>query len=164
MQSPPSRPSFSGLLVHHDPTFGFSVLVPDGWRRLELSGSHAGVFYVPDESDLLTGIAIEGIDLGTPVDAHDLPALRRGMLAGMRRLPGYRIESREAEAIGELLILEARLTFMDNGSVRKRWVRLLYRSRTQVRLVAQAASIDRFTYWEPMFFEAMRTVRFGAPI
>ena len=29
------------------------------------------------------------------------------------------------------------------------------------RLIAQGASIDSFGYWEPMFFEAMRTVHFG---
>jgi hypothetical protein len=40
-------------------------------------------------------------------------------------------------------------------------VRLLYQGRTQVRLVAQAASVDGYAYWEPMFYEAMRTVRFG---
>jgi hypothetical protein len=40
-------------------------------------------------------------------------------------------------------------------------VRLLYRGSTQLRLVAQAASVETFAYWEPMFFEAMRTVHFG---
>ena len=52
-------------------------------------------------------------------------------------------------------------TFRDAENIRKRWVRLLYQGRTQVRLVAQAASVDGYAYWEPMFYEAMRTVRFG---
>jgi hypothetical protein len=38
---------------------------------------------------------------------------------------------------------------------------LLYHGRTQVRLIAQGASAALFAYWEPMFFEAMRTVHFG---
>jgi hypothetical protein len=49
-------------------------------------------------------------------------------------------------------------------AARTRWVRLLYQGRTQVRLVAQGASAHVFGYWEPMFFEAMRTVHFGDQI
>ena len=60
-----------------------------------------------------------------------------------------------------MLTLEAVYAFRDGEAVRKRWVRLLYQGRTQVRLVAQAASVDGYAYWEPMFYEAMRTVRFG---
>ena len=44
---------------------------------------------------------------------------------------------------------------------RKRWVRLLYQGRTQLRLVAEGSSVERFAYWEPMFFTAFRTVKFG---
>jgi hypothetical protein len=120
------------------------------------------VFYAPDETDRLTGIAIDALDLGTPLSAGDLPALHRGMLAGLRRLASCRIEHHEAEAVGALLTLEARVTFREGDAIRKRWVRLLYRDRTQVRLIAQSASIEQFSYWEPMFFEAIRTIRFGA--
>jgi hypothetical protein len=39
--------------------------------------------------------------------------------------------------------------------------RLLYQDRIQLRLIAQAASVEQFSYWEPMFYTAMRRVRFG---
>ena len=71
------------------------------------------------------------------------------------------IEQHEAEVVGGLLALEARFTFYDGATARKRWVRLLYQGHTQVRLVAQAASVEGYAYWEPMFYEAMRTLRFG---
>jgi hypothetical protein len=156
-----SGPAFTGLVVHHDSDFHFVLLVPDGWLRLDLRESSTGVFYAPDPRDLLTGLAIEAQDLGTPVQPADLPALRSGLLAGVRGLSGWRIEQHEAEVVGELLTLEARFTFYDGVAARKRWVRLLYQGRTQVRLIAQGASPDLFGYWEPMFFEAMRTVHFG---
>ena len=157
-----ARPAFTGLLVYEDPTFGFSVLVPDGWHRLSLSESSSGVFFAPDDADPLTGLAIEVKRLGTRIRPSDLPTVRRGLLSGLRNLPGYRIEQDEAEAVDQLLTLEARLTFTEDGCTRKRWVRLLYLGRTQVRLIAQGASIELFEYWEPMFFEAMRTIHFGS--
>jgi hypothetical protein len=162
MTEPPSGPAFTGLVVHRDAQFDYVVLVPDGWQRLDLSGSDGGAFFAPDPADGLTGLAIDALDLGTDVAAADLAVLRTGMLAGIRRLPGCHLESHEAEVVGQLLTLEARYTFRDADAIRKRWVRLLYQARTQLRVVAQASSVDAFAYWEPMFFTAMRTVRFGA--
>jgi hypothetical protein len=43
----------------------------------------------------------------------------------------------------------------------KRWVRLIYRDSLQVRLVGQAATIEQFDYWLPVFFQTIRTFRFG---
>jgi hypothetical protein len=111
--------------------------------------------------NLVTGIAIEATELGTRIGPGDLRSLRRGFLAGLGGLPDCRVEAKQAESVGDLITLEARLTFRDRDTVRKRWTRLLYQGRTQLRLVAQAASVELFDYWEPMFFEAMRTVKFG---
>ena len=157
----PRRSAFTGLVVHHDPAFDYTLLVPDGWQRLALSGSPSGVFYAPDPDDLLTGLAIEATRLGTPVRPADRSALRAGLLAGLRTLPSSHVELHTAEAVADLITLEARVTFGEAEAIRKRWVRLLYRGSTQLRLVAQAASVETFAYWEPMFFEAMRTVHFG---
>jgi hypothetical protein len=153
-------PAFTGLVVHRDRDFGYSLFVPDGWLRLDLEGN-SGVFYAPDPDDPLTGLAVDAQDLGTAVRPDDLATLRSGFLAGLRGLPDCRIERHEAEAIGQLITLEARHTYRDGDAVRKRWVRLLYQGRTQVRLVARAATVEAFEYWEPMFYEAIRTVRFG---
>jgi hypothetical protein len=155
------RPAFTGLVVHHDPTFGYALLVPAGWQRMPLSGSKSGLFYAPDADDLITGLAVDALDLGTPVVASDLATLQRGMLVGLRRLSHCQIESSEADSVGQLLTLEVRHTFRDGDATRKRWTRLLYQGRTQVRLVAQAANAAIFAYWEPMFYEALRTVHFG---
>jgi hypothetical protein len=124
-----------------------------------------GVIYTPDPSDTYTNFSIEARDLGTTTEAGDLGALRTGFLRGLRSFRRSRIESEEAEAIGRLTTMEARHTYLDGGGRRgvrrKRWVRLLYQGSTQVRLVAQGATVERFDYWLPMFFESMRTFRFG---
>ncbi|HEY3062010.1 MAG TPA: hypothetical protein VGL99_23785 [Chloroflexota bacterium] len=160
-QSQASLPSFTGLQVHHDQRLGFSVLIPDGWVRLDVEGS-PGAFFAPDPADLTTGMAVEGRDLGTEVSPTDLASLRRGFLRGLRELSECHIESRSAEAVGALITMEARHTYKDGHALRKRWVRLLYQGRTQVRLIAQAASPEQFAFWEPMFYTTIRTMRFGS--
>jgi hypothetical protein len=154
------RPSFTGLVVHRDPDVGYSLLLPDGWHRLDLPDG-GGTLYTPDQDDPTTGLEASGQDLGTEVQVRDLPTIRRGFLTGLRQMPGCQIEQQEGMAIGGLLTLEARLTYRDGEAIRKRWVRLLYQGRTQVRLLAEGSSVERFAYWEPMFFTAFRTVRFG---
>jgi hypothetical protein len=160
MGDSPRPPAFTGLVVHRDPDVGFSLLLPDGWQRLDLPDG-GGSLYTPDQGDPTTGLEVSGQDLGTAVHARDLATIRRGFLSGLRRLPGCQIEQQEDTAIGALLTLEARLTYRDGEATRKRWVRLLYQGRTQVRLLAEGSSVERFAYWEPMFFTAFRTVRFG---
>lgn len=153
-------PAFTGLVVHRDLDVGFSLLLPDGWQRLDLP-ENGGTLYTPEPDDPTTGLEVGGQDLGTEVQARDLPSIRRGFLSGLRHLPGCQIEQQEDTAIGGLLTLEARLTYRDGEAIRKRWVRLLYQGQTQIRVIAEGSSVERFAYWEPMFFMAFRTVKFG---
>jgi hypothetical protein len=156
----PGPPTFRGLRVHRDPVKGYSLLVPDDWHSLPLEGDE-GALFAPEPNDLHTSLSVSARDLGLAVAPGDLPTLRRGFVTGLRQVPGSRIEGVEAEAVGRLITMEARQTFREGEALRKRWVRLAYQDRTQVRLVAQGASLERFAYWEPMFFQAMRTLRFG---
>lgn len=155
------RPSFRGLLVHRDLVHRYSLLVPDGWHRRDLLGDDGGTLYAPDPSDIHTSIAVAARNLGTAVRREDLPSLRSGFLDGLRRVPGSRIESSEAESVGSLITMEARQTFEEDGATRRRWVRLAYRRRVQVRLVAQGATPELFERYQPMFYQAMRTLRFA---
>lgn len=155
-------PSFTGLLLCREPTLGYSFFVPDGWHRREIEGSDgANILYAPSPEETFTSFSVEGRDLGVEITADDLPVLREGMLRGLRKLPGSKITRIEAEAIGRLITLEARHTYREGGGVRERWVRLLYQGTVQARLVAQAATVEEFNYWLPMFYESMRTFRFG---
>jgi hypothetical protein len=155
-----ARPSFTGLVVHRDLNHKYSLLVPDGWHRFELDGG-AGTLYAPDPEDVHTSLSLSARDLGTPVEPRDLESLRSGFVGGLRQVPGSKIEGVEAEAVGRLITMEARQLFRDGVATRRRWVRLAYQGRIQVRLVAQGASPERFELYEPMFYQAMRTFRFA---
>ena len=156
-------PVVTGLLVHRQPEYGCSMLIPEGWHRRDLASDQGGgVVYLPDPADEDTSFSLEGRALGLDVKPNDLAALEKGMLAGLKKLPRVKLESHEAEAVGTRLItMEARLTFREGDATRKRWLRLLYQGSTQIRLVAQGSTPAEFDYWEPMFFETMRTFRFG---
>lgn len=165
MPDRPYPPSFTGLLLHREPRLGYSFFVPSGWHRQEVEGANgvdtATVMYVPSLDDPLTGFSAEGRDLGLEVTSDDFPAVQAGFLSGLRKMHQSRLESHEGESIGPLITLEARHTFRDGKETRKRWVRLLYQRSLQVRLVAQGSTVEEFEYWLPMFFESMRTFRFG---
>jgi hypothetical protein len=155
-------PSYTGLFAHREPEFGCSLLIPLGWQRLELDSEvGSGTIFVPDPEDVVNSFSFEGRKLGMPVNRRDLRPLEEGMLAGLRSMPESAIESHEAEAVGGLITMEARHTYRDGEATRKRWVRLLYQGEVQVRLIAQGSSPEEFAYWEPMFFQMMRTFRFG---
>jgi hypothetical protein len=156
----PSRPAFTGLVVHRDLKHRYSLLVPDGWHRFELEGE-AGSLYAPDPEDVHTSLSLSARDLGTAVEPGDLESLRSGFVGGLRQVPGSEIEGVEAEAVGRLITMEARQRFREGAETRRRWVRLAYQGRTQVRLVAQGASPERFEQYESMFYQAMRTFRFA---
>ena len=153
--------TYTGLLLYRDPARAYSFFVPMDWNRLELETTASGIMFAPDPADPLTSFSVEGEDLGLAVTAEDLPSLKRGFLAGLRKLPRSMIESSEAEAIGAVLTMEARHTFRQDAVTRKRWVRLIYRDTVQVRLVAQAATIEQFDHWLPVFFQTIRTFRLG---
>lgn len=154
--------TFTGLLLYRDPARAYSFFVPLDWHRLELdTPTGNGVMYAPAANDPLTSISAEGRDLETTVTSEDLPALKAGFLAGLRRLPRSVIASSEAEVVGSLVTMEAQHTFEQDSVTRKRWVRLLYKDTLQVRLVAQAATVEQFDYWLPVFYETIRTFRFG---
>ena len=106
----------------------------------------------PDPDDPTTGLEVNGVDLGDRGPAR--ATCRRSGAASWpacASCPAAASSSRRTTAIGELLTLEARLTYRQDEATRKRWVRLLYQGRAQIRLVAEGSSVERFGYWESMF-------------
>ena len=156
-------PAFTGLSVHRDPTFRYSTFVAHDWQRIDLEeGGAKGAMYLPNPEDEHTFFALEARQLDIKVRKKDLAALRGGFFEGLENMPDSAVESKEAEAVGELITMEAQHTFRDEaGALRKRWVRLLYQGRTQVRIVAQGSSPEEFAHWQAMFAYSIRTFKFG---
>ena len=154
-------PPFRGLQIHRDLKFRFSLLYPEGWASAEAPEQLGGTLLYPDPDDEGTMVLVQGKQLRVNVQPEDLGELRAGFEDGLRQLPEAVVEHLEAEAIRDLVTMEARHTFVEGELTRKRWSRLLYQGRTQVTVLAQASSPERFEYCLAMFTTVMRSVQFA---
>jgi hypothetical protein len=150
-------PATRGLNWHRNQYYSF--FVPLEWHRFAWDDEHQGVIYGPDPHDMKTIFAVDFKDLGTPITAADLEIVAEGFFETIERLPDCAIELRDQKTVGNLLELEARYTFQEQGQTRKRWVRLYYHDTRQIAITAQGASPEKYDYWLPWFFEAMMTAR-----
>jgi hypothetical protein len=160
----PDRPQYRGLLVHRNLRHKFSLLYPDGWGTSDVPrAAGGGVVLSPDGEDPHTSVLVRSVLLPSRVRPTDLPDLHEGLLDGVRQLPGAEIIREKADVVGKLLDAEAEHTYTDaqDGTVRRRWVRLLCQDKVQVSLVAQGSTEERYAYWLPMFTTVMRTVQFA---
>ena len=151
------KPAFKGLTWYREEFFSF--FIPNDWQKVEWSDEREGILFVPSSDDGLTLFAVEVNDLGTLVTPDDLPYLSMAFLDGIKRLPEGKIESKKEDVTVNLIQLEAKYTFLEDGDKRKRWVRVLYHETRQITFTAQGKSVEAYHYWLPMFFEAMMTAK-----
>lgn len=160
------RPQFTGLSIHRDLTYRYSLLYHDAWQSLELeSDGGKGVILAPDPDDIATSLSIEAREMRMEVTGDDLPALRDGLTQGLGQLRDVTIEHQEDDAIGKLVMLDVQFTYREpddtaDAPLRKRWLRLAYQNGIQVRLIAQG-TVESYTYWLPAFNQSMRTFQFA---
>ncbi|MBZ0301061.1 MAG: hypothetical protein K8J31_15035 [Anaerolineae bacterium] len=150
-------PSFTGLSWQHNPYYSF--FIPINWQRLDWPDGRSGVIYLPTADDPLTLFAVDMRDLETLLTPEDCEDLVDGFLSGIQALPDCQIESQDHWVVGDLIGMEARYTFTDQGGPRKRWVRQFYHETRQIAMIAQGATPEHFAYWLPMFYEAMMTTK-----
>jgi hypothetical protein len=150
-------PVFKGLTWYREQYFSF--FIPSDWHRLSWQDGRQGALFGPSVDDAHTVFATDIRDMGITVTVGDLDDLFDGFLTSIRQLPDVEIESSENRVTGNLIALEAKYTFSDDGNRRKRWVRVLYHGTRQIAFTAQGATPDAYDYWLPMFFEAMMTAR-----
>jgi hypothetical protein len=159
-------PTFTGLAIHRDLTYRYSLMYIESWHSLELeSDGGKGVILTPDLDSTETSLSIEAREMGTTVTGDDLPALRAGLEQGLSQLRDLTIEHQEDDAIGKLVMLDVQYTYREpadaaDAPLRKRWLRLAYEGQIQVRLIAQG-DVDSYTYWLPAFNQSMRTFQFA---
>lgn len=164
MSESSDKPLLQGVTVHRDLQFRYSFLLASGWHSYQLeSAAGRGRIFSPEPDTVLTSFSTEAIDLGTEITADDCATLRAGVESGLHELPDLLIEEQSEDVIGNFISLEYRFTFTDAATqeTRKRWLRLVYDGRTQVRLIAQGASPAAFDYWLPVFFQTMRSFQFA---
>jgi len=150
-------PSIKGLTWHRHQYYSF--FTPIDWHRFVWPDQRVGEIYGPDINDPLTVFAVAVEDLGTRVTADDLDTLAEGFFETIEQLPDVDIELRDQKVAGHQLELETKYTFLDHSAPRKCWVRVFYHLTRQVTMTAQGATVEKYDYWFPMFFQAMMTAR-----
>jgi hypothetical protein len=156
------QPAVKGLSLYKDNYLGFSFFHPDDWHQFNWLDGRRGVLYGPVFNDNSTIFAVAVQDLGIRVNAHDMKDLHMGFIAGIGRLASSQIEWQNQWQSGDLIGMEAKYSFSEEGSTRKRWVRVLYQDSRQITLTAQAANLAEFDSWLPMFHQSMMTFRIHA--
>ena len=151
------RPTFKGLTWHREQYFSF--FIPTDWHKVEWQDERQGILYIPDREDAHTVFAVEVKDLGMTVTSDDLPYLSKGFFDAVKALPERKIESKNERVTGKLVQLEAKYSYLEDAQMRKRWVRVLYHETRQVTVTAQGATVEKYDYWLPMFYEAMMTIK-----
>ncbi len=151
-----------GLTLYKDAYLGFSFFRPSSWYQFSWLDRRRGVLFGPIENDSSTLFAVAVQELGTRVAESDLPDLHIGFIAGIGRLTDCKVEWQDQWKHGDLIGMEARYTFKEEGIVRKRWVRVLYHDTRQITLTAQGATAAEYEQWLPLLHEQMNTFRVDA--
>ncbi len=152
-----TSPKFKGLHWYREQYF--SLFVPIDWPRNPWPDGRMGVLFSPSTQDSMTMLGVEVKDLGFEFQAEDKDELMAGFTEGIEALPEASIEEQKNWVVGKLICLEAKYTYLDGESKRKRWTRVFYDKTRQLSFIAQGSSPEAFDYWLPMFYEAMMMSR-----
>ena len=117
------------------------------------------MIFSPSETLPASAFLVEKTVLPYSVTAEDFPTLREGFQKGLAELPGCAIEHQDETVEGNLLGMEAVLTYLENGQPKKRWTRIIYGGEAQLTLIAEGSSPEEFDHWMPMFYNTMMTMR-----
>lgn len=152
-----SKPVFKGLSWYRQEYF--SLFVPIDWPRNPWPDGRMGIIFSPSSQDTETQLAVEVQDLGFEFAATDKDELMAGFLEGVKALPDVELLEHKDWVVGNLICLEAKYSYLDSESRRKRWTRVFYDQTRQISFLAQGSSPEAFAYWLPMFYEAMMMAR-----
>lgn len=151
------HPGVRGLAWHRSQHYSF--FLPIDWHRFALSENQSGAILGPDKNDPLTLFAVTATDLGTEITDDDLDIVAEGFFESVAQLPECSIEMQSQKARFNRIELEAKYTFHDQETIIKRWVRVFYLGTHQIVFAAQGATLEKYDYWVPWFFEAMMTAK-----
>jgi hypothetical protein len=157
------RRILQGLKIHRDVEWDYSFWRPSHWYRDDMQDQY-GFIYSP-EGDPRTGFYISVRDLseelGSSVTEADLPALREGLMAGLKKLPDCEILYEKEIAKGYAIGFEVMLTFTLDGETCKRLMRLLYNDRQQFTICGQGVPVAEYDVFHDVFQFIYSTFTFG---
>lgn len=153
-----NNPRYTGLVKYASEQDGYALWLPTGWHSFEMGGGRHGMIFSPFPDFSAAAFSVEKTVLPFQVSKKDLPLLREGFQKGLANLPGVVIEKQDDIVEEKILAIEARLTFLDQGHSKKRWIRVIYGGEAQLTLIAEGAPPEEFEYWLPMFYNIMMTM------
>lgn len=156
-EQPILQPEYTGVNATTDA--GYGLWIPSDWAKTKLTGDHKGMLYMPDPTDINTGLLAEKRKFKFKVKADDLPALRDAFVDGIKALPGVEIEMQDENFTQGISFVEARFSFLDGEIRRKRWIRNIYWNRTNFITIAQGRTVEVFDFWMPMFYNIMMNIQ-----
>ncbi|MBN1580167.1 MAG: hypothetical protein JXA89_05650 [Anaerolineae bacterium] len=152
-----------GLKIHRDVDWNYSFWRPLNWYRYDMQDQY-GFVYSP-EQDPRTGFYISVQDLSAELDSavseEDLPALREGVLEGLKTLPDCEILMEKEIAKGYAIGFEILLTFTLDGETCKRRMRLLYNDRQQFTIYGQGFPLSEYDVFHDTFEYMYATFEFA---
>lgn len=158
----------TNLVMEYNSEFDFSFCYPEGWFTTDVEPTQPGarrihaLAYSPVEGDLSNCLAFEAVVLDFKVKEEDLELISQGFRDGLDQIEGSLILYQNAAVTPDgVLILEARQAFGPPEVKSARWVKLLSRGKTQIRVVAQSSTISGFEEYLPLYYECFRQSSFG---
>lgn len=152
-----------GLRIHRDVNWNYSFWRPLNWSRFDMRDQY-GFIYAP-EDDSRTGFYISVQDLSDilddPITEEDLPALREGVMEGLKGLPDCAILAEKELAKGYALGFEVLLTFTLDGETCKRRMRLLYNDRQQYAIYGQGWPASEYDVFHDTYEYIYSTFEFS---
>jgi hypothetical protein len=142
-----------GIKIHRDMRWNYSFWYPSHWYRYDMEDQY-GFVYCP-EQDPRTGFHVSVKDLSATLEKavteDDLPALKEGLMAGLRGLPDCEILREKEITKGLSIGFEVMLTFTLDGQICKRLMRLLYNDRQQFTLYGQGLPVSEYEVFHDIF-------------
>lgn len=157
------RRVLTGLRIHRDVNWNYSFWRPRDWYRFDMRDEY-GFIYAPGP-DSRTGFYVSVQDLSDaldgPVSTEDLPALREGIIEGLKALPDCQILEEKEIAKGFAIGFEYLITFTVDDEAVKRRIRLLYNDRQQFTIYGQGMPPHEYDVFHDTFEFIYTTFTFG---
>jgi hypothetical protein len=158
MPAEKNNPRYTGMVKYTSEQDGYALWLPTGWHWFEMGEGRRGMVFSPQPALPAPAFSVEKSILPYKVSKKDLPLLHEGFQKGLAILPDVAIETQDEIVEENILALEARLTYLDQGQTKKRWIRIIYAGEAQLTLIAEGTSVEEFEYWLPMFYNTMMTM------
>ena len=157
------RRMLRGLKIHRDEEWDYSFWRPTQWNRFDMRDQY-GFIYSPEEdprSGFYFAVADLSEELDEPVAEKDLPALREGLMDGLRGLQDCEILSEKEISKEEAIGFEVMLTFALDGEQCKRLMRLLYNDRHQYTIYGQGVPVHEYEVFHDTYEFMYSSFTFG---